>query len=205
MTRQTRQPARAPVVEPTEEPTAEGAALREAARQMREPARPLKPGEVMGRNGEILTLKRSPDTNVFAIPAHLNSDPGWTREWKRFEILNKYDETHQQHLAENGWRPVMVEPGNGWGEYFGGPNYKGPVRREDMILMERPTLLTEQVRNMEKQRADQQLRMNYDRYNGKKAFDTPQGFTMNNPNLDNRVKTNYEQGPAAAAHQTIPD
>lgn len=188
-------------------------ALNEAARQMREPVRevvrepvreptrPLKPGEFLGRNGEILTLKRDPSKNIFDIPAHLNDDPTWTREWKRFEIYNKYDETHQQHLQENGWRPVMVEPGNGWGEFYGGPNYRGPVRREDMVLMERPAALTAEVRRREKAAADAQMRSNTDRFAARRALDTPQGFTTSNPNVPSKVQSTYEQGPTPAKHQ----
>jgi hypothetical protein len=183
-------------------------ALRDKAREMRAPAREMRdlaPGEVLGRNGEVLSLKRSADMNIFDIPPQLNSDPNWTREWKRFEVYNKPDQTHQQHLAENGWRPVLIEEGNGWGEYYAGRNGEA-VRREDMILMERPRQLTQQVQELDRRRADQQMRVNTQRFANRSALETTtNAFSTSNPNVPSSVKTGYEAGPAAAKHQTIPD
>lgn len=165
----------------------------------REATRQLRPGEFLGRNGEILALKRNPDANLFDIPKHL-CDPNYSYEWKRYVTMGKDDITHQVQLAENGWRPVLVEPGSPWSGYYMPAEYTGPIKREDLMLMERPLGMTHMVREQERQRARSQMSNNTDRYNSRKAVDTPQGFTTMNPNVPSSVSTSYDVGPAPAKH-----
>lgn len=180
-------------------------ALREAAREMARPhMRDLLPGEFLNRAGEIVSIKRDPKTNIFEIPAHLQ-DPEYTLEWKREETYGKRDDTHQVHLAENGWRPVLVEPGSPWAGHFMEVGYKGPVRRDGMILMERPAGLTKIVKERERREANGQMQANVDRYNGRRAVEVPQGFTTNNPNVPSRVQSSYDIGPAPSKHQLAID
>lgn len=166
---------------------------------VRQPVREadLKPGEFLGRNGEVLSIKRRPDQNIFEIPTHL-MDQNFTYEWKRFATYGKPDVTYQVQLAENGWRPVMVEPGSPFAGYYMPENYRGPVEREDLMLMERPIGLTKLVRAEERNRASGQLQLNHKRYTERRGVETPQGFTTANPNVPASIGTSYDQGPAPA-------
>lgn len=174
----------------------------------REPVREtraLRPGEFLGRNGEILGLKRDPDRDLFDVPAHLK-DPDWTYEWKRETVLGKPDDTHLVHLAENGWRPVMVEPGSKWASIYMAANYKGPIRREGNILMERPKAMTDMVLAQERQRAGLQMRDNADKYTRRRgAIDSNAAFTTNNPNVQANITESYEMGPAPSKPQMAID
>lgn len=171
------------------------APAREAVREQRA----LRPGEFLGRNGEILSIKRSPDTNMFDIPAHLH-DPNFTLEWKRFQVFGKEDVVHQVHLAENGWRPVTVQPGSPFAGYYMPADYTGDIIREDLRLMERPIGLTEMVREQERQKAREQMYVNTQRYTSRKGVETPQGFTTQNPNVPAEIRTDYAAGPAPGKH-----
>lgn len=201
-TRQPRAKARTPLV--PENPglaEEEVAPVRHAARETRD----LKPGEFLGRNGEILALKRDPDTDLFDVPKHL-MEPGWTYEWKRDTVLGKQDDTHMVHLKENGWREVMVEPGSRWSGHFMPQGYTGPIRREGNILMERPSAMTDLVLAQEKQRAASLMRDNIDKYTRRRAaIDSSNAFTTQNPNVPASIKEGYEIGPAQAKHQLAID
>lgn len=172
--------------------------VREAAR----PERPLQPGEFLGRNGEILSLKRKPDQNLFEIPKHLQ-DPDYTYEWKRYTVYGKPDITHQVSLQENGWRAVMVQPGSPFAGYYMPADYRGEIVREDLMLMERPRGMTELVREQEKRRARDQLVANQQRYTSRQGVDTPQGFNTTNPNVPAEIKTGYDVGPSQTKHIPI--
>ena len=173
----------------------------EPVRQAREPVK-LKPGEFLGRNGEVLSLKRKPDQNPFEIPPHL-MDPDYSYEWKRYSVYGKQDTVHQVSLAENGWRPVMVEPSSPFAGYYMPADYKGAIIREDLILMERPRGLSDLVREQERERARDQLRASQQRYTSRQGVDTPKGFTTANPNVPANISTNYDVGPAQEKHIPI--
>lgn len=173
----------------------------EPVRAAREPVK-LKPGEFLGRNGEVLSLKRKPDQNPFEIPAHL-MDPEYTYEWKRYSVYGKQDTVHQVSLAENGWRPVNVEPSSPFAGYYMPADYKGAIIREDLMLMERPKGLTNMVREQERQRAVDQIRASQQRYTSKQGVETPKGFTTANPNVPSRIDTTYDVGPAQEKHIPI--
>lgn len=91
----------------------------------------------------------------FKIDAHLIPE-GWTYEWKRRTLLGQEDPAYQVELARQGWEPVpasrlpMLMP-QGWtGE---------TIERDGMILMERPSELTEEARDVELRRARSQVRV----------------------------------------------
>jgi hypothetical protein len=190
MTTTPRQPVRPAARKPAEETSDIGAIAREAAR---EPARTLKPGEVLGRNGEVLSLKRDPHQDMFYIPPHL-MDPDWTYEWKREMVLDKPDVPHMVHLKENGWREVLVQPGSKWEGMFMEAGYTGPIRREGNVLMERPKALTDQVRAMEARKANGQLADIKDKYTHRRAaVDTPRGYAPR----EGKIDIGYDIGPSA--------
>lgn len=190
MTTQPRQPARKPRAAAD---SIDGDDLGEPVREaVRDTARPLKPGEFLGRNGEILALKRDPERDMFYIPPEL-MDKDYTYEWKRETVIGVPDVTHQVHLAENGWRAVLVEKGSRWEGHFMPTGYQGPIRREGNMLMERPKGMTDMVRAQEKARANSQLRDSFDKYTRRRgAVDVPRGFAAREGN----IQSGYDIGPA---------
>ena len=88
---------------------------------------------------------------------------GWTYEWKRKTILGQEDPAHQVHLARTGWEPVETArhpemmPGNG--------NHP-VIERKGMILMQRPSVITEEVRQIELGRARDQVRVKEQQLSG---------------------------------------
>lgn len=80
---------------------------------------------------------------------------GWTYEWKRRTLLGKEDPAYQVELARQGWEsvplsrhPEMMPPD--WAH--------GTIERDGMILMERPSELTSEARDVELRRAKNQVR-----------------------------------------------
>ncbi len=190
-----RQPVRAKARTEATLATPEGVDMREVIRE----TRPLKAGEYLGRNGEILAIKRDPDRDLFYVPPHL-MDEGWTYEWKRQTVLGKSDDTHWVHLHENGWRVVTTEPGSRWEGHFMPAGYVGPITREGNVLMERPKAMTDAVRAMESRKANGQLRDNIDKYTRRRgAVDVPRGFAAR----EGEIKVGHDIGPAPDRQTTI--
>lgn len=94
------------------------------------------------------------------------SPPGFTYEWKVRTVMNEEQNSYLVELQRNGWEPVPLSrhpemmPG-GW---------KGTtIEVEGLVLMERPTVLIEEDREMERRAAreavytkEQQLRSGRD-------------------------------------------
>ena len=103
-------------------------------------------------------------TDEFIAPP---APDGWTYEWKRKTILGQEDPSHQVHLARTGWEAVQTArhpemmPGNG--------NHP-VIERKGMILMQRPSVITEEVRQIELSRARNQVRVKEEQLSG-----TPEG------------------------------
>lgn len=66
--------------------------------------------------------------------------------WKRYETYGKPDYAEQRSYHAQGWRPVMHHH---FPERFAPLGTQGPVIVKDMILMERPMVLTLKARNEE--------------------------------------------------------
>src|SRR4029077_8212165 len=67
-------------------------------------------GTVLGRNGEVLTRKRTASGDIFQIdPAMI--EPGWEMQWIAHSVVGNTEIVMDQNLMmlENGWRPVMAE------------------------------------------------------------------------------------------------
>lgn len=123
------------------------AASRQPARQtaQREPVRQAaRNGVVVGRNGEVLTRKRTSTGDIFDIPANL-IEPGWEFQWCAVTVVGNSEILMDQNLmmAENGWRAVPAErfPGR-----FMPEGHKGSIIRGGQMLMERPKTLCDQAR-----------------------------------------------------------
>lgn len=108
---------------------------------------------VEGRNGQLLQRKRGGNVDRFNIPVSLIPD-GWSYEWKNETVLGQPDVAHQIHMAENGWTPVPASRHPG---LFMPDGEKGAIRRDGMLLMERPNELTEEARYEERVAANNQM------------------------------------------------
>lgn len=115
--------------------------------------------------------------------------PGWTYEWKVRTILGAEDPAHQVKLAREGWEvvpasrhPSMMQSG-----------YKGvEITRKGMVLMERPSEITDEKRDIERRRARLQVRAKEEQLSH-----APQGqFERTNKGDDlAKIKKGYEAMP----------
>jgi len=91
----------------------------------------------------------------FYIPRDIIPE-SWTYEWKRYTTYNQEDPAYAVQLAREGWEPVPVKrhpqmmPSN-W--------EKATIERKGMMLMERPTEISEEVRRIDLRRARDQVRI----------------------------------------------
>ena len=80
---------------------------------------------------------------------------GWTYEWKTRTIYNKEDPAYQVNLARTGWTtvPRVRHP-----EMMPAGHPGDTIEVDGQVLMERPEMITAQVRNMDNRRARDQVR-----------------------------------------------
>ena len=120
-------------------------AARAAARTTsNESGRELPRGQVLGRNGEVLSRKRTASGDIFQIPPELIPD-GWEYQWCAVSVIGNTEILLDQNLmmAENGWRPV---PSDRYPGRFMPEGHKGNIVRGGQMLMERPKALCEEAR-----------------------------------------------------------
>ena len=112
--------------------------------EVRTPA--LKPGEAIGRNGKIVRRASvTDDGNKYDVPEHIilaHLEDGFTLEWKRVEVLGKEERTYVAQTARGGWEPVVAEK---WPGQFLPEGATGAIVVDGLMLMERPTVLTQQA------------------------------------------------------------
>lgn len=90
----------------------------------------------------------------YYIPEGLIPD-GWTYEWKRKLVLGAEDPSYEVALARRGWQPV---PANRHPEMMPA-GYRGvEIIRDGLILMERPSVITDDVRAADLRRARMQVK-----------------------------------------------
>ena len=80
---------------------------------------------------------------------------GWTYEWKRQTVYGKSDPAYDTKLARTGWEPVpshrhpaMMPKG-----------HRGEITRDGLVLMERPKLITDRVKQLMYERARGAVRL----------------------------------------------
>lgn len=144
----------------------------------RQPSR--RNAEVTGRNGEVLTRKRTAVGDPFHIPAEL-VEPGWEMQWIAHSVVGNTEVVMDQNLnmLENGWRPVPASrfPGR----YM--PTGTSPgahIIRGGQGLYERPKALCEEARAEDVRLARQLVSDRNDslKLSGVKN-QMPDGFAMN--------------------------
>ena len=118
---------------------------RAARMQTREPVRASPRNEgVVGRNGEVLSRKRTSTNDIFHIPDEL-IPKGWSYQWCAVSVVGNTEILMDQNLmmAENGWRPVPADRHTG---RFMPAGHTGSIIRGGQMLMERPAQLCDEAR-----------------------------------------------------------
>ena len=80
---------------------------------------------------------------------------GWTYEWKTRTIYNKEDPAYQVNLARTGWTTV---PRTRHPEMMPAGHLGDTIEVDGQVLMERPEMITAQVRGADARRARDQVR-----------------------------------------------
>lgn len=119
------------------------------SRIRKEPVRePLRNEPVPSAQAGRLVRARKRTDDKFHIDKHLIPD-GMTYEWKRESCYGQPDTSHMLNLRDNHWtavptsrHPDMMTEGS-----------KGAIKRDGMVLMERPTYVTEDARREDYQLA----------------------------------------------------
>ena len=98
--------------------------------------------EIKGNIGDL-----DQGTDDFIAPP---APEGWTYEWKRRTVMGQEDPGYQIHLARMGWEPVPTERHP---EMMPTGGSYANIERKGMVLMMRPSVITDEVRALERQRA----------------------------------------------------
>lgn len=136
------QPAAMSIDEEPQAPAPAPQSLREPTRTGRAP--PRGRSEAVGRNGEVLSRKRTQTGDIFDIPKDL-IPVGWSYQWCAVSVVGNTEILMDQNLmfSENGWRPV---PASRYPGRFMPVGHQGSIIRGSQMLMERPTSLSDEAR-----------------------------------------------------------
>jgi len=160
---------------------------------MREPMREDDLARAQRRAAEIMGTIDTLDDGVdeFRINPKMIPD-GWTYEWKRKTVMGQEDVGYQTSLARMGWDPVNVNKDHDHRALMGA-DWKGrTIERKGMILMERPKVITEEARRLERQRARGQVTIKEEQLSAA----PPGQFERNNKDSSlAKVKKGYEPMP----------
>lgn len=127
---------------------------------------------VTGRNGEVLTRRRTQTGDQYHVPPNEIPD-GWSYQWNPVSILNEETTKMQIENYENGWRPV---PANRHAGRWTKPGTVGEIVIEGLRLEERPQELTNEALREEERKAKQQLRDQTDALRLSRKL--PEGFDV---------------------------
>lgn len=129
-------------------------------------------------------------TDEFFVPSSIIPD-GWTYEWKRHTIYNQEDPAYTVQLAREGWEPVPVDRDPTHRAMMPANWTKTTIERKGMILMERPSDITAEMRSIELRRARNQVRVKE-----QQLAATPDGtLTRDDPRVAPKIKKGYEAMP----------
>jgi hypothetical protein len=161
-------------------PTLERASMRPELREEDPRARAAaRAAKIRGDNGGM-----DEGTDEFYIPKDIIPE-GWTYEWKRHTIWNQEDPAYTVQLAREGWEPVPVSRHpqmmpSSWD--------KGTIERKGMLLMERPSEISEEVRRIDLRKAREQVRIKEAQLAG-----TPEGtLSRDHDRVKPSIKKSYD-------------
>lgn len=89
-----------------------------------------------------------------------NQPDGWSYEWKRKTVYGEENPQYQVQLEQNGWQPVPADRHPEMMPSTGGP--WTTIERNGMILMERPKVITDMMRDRDSKRARAQVKTKED-------------------------------------------
>lgn len=137
---------------------------------------------VEGRNGEVLTRRRTQIGDPYHVPGNDIPD-GWSYQWNPVTIHNQEVIEQQNMHYANGWRPVPADrhPGR-WTK----PGSTGDILVGGLRLEERPEQLTEEALIEEEHKARRQVRDQSDILKLSKKM--PEGFNMANSAQQQRMR-----------------
>lgn len=112
----------------------------------------------------IRTRKRKGGTLVdkYAVPPGL-IPAGMSWEWKTETVYGQADTSYMAFMREQGWEPVMADRYPG---VFNEDSYHGPIRRDGLLLMERPIELTREAMAEERAAARDAVRIKEQQLHG---------------------------------------
>jgi hypothetical protein len=154
---------------PRPEPREEDPRARAAARA----------AQIRGDNGGM-----DEGADEFYIPKGIVPD-GWTYEWKRHTIWNQEDPAYAVQLAREGWEVV---PASRHPQMMPSTWERNTIERKGMLLMERPSEISEEVRRIDLRRAREQVRIKEAQIAG-----APDGtFTRDDPRVRPNIKKTFD-------------
>jgi hypothetical protein len=121
----------------------------------------LLPGQVRGRDGQVLSRRNDDSVNPFDLPEEFirqTAEDGYVLEWKRESTYGQPNDDYVSRLKDNGWEVVPASrlPGR-----FSAREEENYIRHQGMILMERRWELCEAARNEEHKKARAQVLMKH--------------------------------------------
>lgn len=119
---------------------------------------PLRNGEWVGRNGEVLSRRRTHVADPFTIPPELQ-EPDWDMQWNTVTVVGNHEVvlSIDNMMYDNGWRPVPADRA-GFAKRFGVPKSGNAIIIGGLRLDERPKSMTEASKEDEWRRANSQMR-----------------------------------------------
>jgi hypothetical protein len=121
----------------------------------------LLPGQVRGRDGQILSRRNDDSINPFDLPPEFiqrTAEDGYVLEWKRESTYGQPNDDYVSRLKDNGWEVVPASrlPGR-----YSAREEENYIRHQGMILMERRWELCEAARIEENKKARAQVLMKH--------------------------------------------
>ena len=127
----------------------------------------LRTGEVLGRNGEVLTRSHKGGIDPFENP-NVHAPKGWKYQWNTVAVYNNSDVVADQvnQMFGNAWRPVPADRHPG---IFTPVGATGSIVRGGQRLEERPKQLDDEARAEDIASARRQMRDRDESLMGAKA------------------------------------
>lgn len=127
-------------------------------------------------------------TDEFTAP---RAPDGWVYEWKTRTVMGAENPAYQVSLARKGWEPV---PADRHPEMMPVGFKETNIERKGMVLCERPKELSDEARDIERRRAQNQVRAKE-----QQLRDAPDGqFGRDHPQARPRINKAYGAMPVSA-------
>jgi hypothetical protein len=161
------------------------------------PPRPLRNGEVLGLDGEVLSRSRSTGyVNEFEVPSHL-VPPGFVYQWVRSSCHGKPDPANLNQHRSQGWRPGVPKEVL---QHYNVPEGTDHVERDGLILMVRPEVLNKEAIAEERRQAYELRQAQAEQFG---VRELPDGFDQGGVSGDGRfdarrkIRRSIEGAPPA--------